>query len=98
MSHPQIALSNNTFIDCECDECWAKDLIEKYPDLLKNFFTPKEVAEVWVNYSEEQCASWLYDDRETVYQVFQQARKFFEEGKPENFHWKIGRFFNVSKS
>lgn len=78
---------------CECDICWAEDMIDKYPDLLKNFFTPEQVSEVWVNYSEQASASWLYDDRTTVYQVFQQAPKWFEQGKPEDFNWKTGRYF-----
>ena len=78
---------------CECEECWAEDLIDKYPDLLRNFFTAKEVAEIWIAYSEQSSASWLYDDRNTVYQVFQQATKWIEQGKPDNFYWRTGTAF-----
>lgn len=81
---------------CECDICWAEDLKDKYPDLLEKF-TAKEVSEIWISYSEEMCASWLYDDREAVFQVFYQAPRFIKSGKPENYHWHTGRFFNIKE-
>lgn len=80
---------------CECDECYAEDLKDKFPDMeCLQKYSAKEVAEIWTSYSDEASANWLCDDHiDTVFQVFYQADNFIKAGKPENFHWSTGRFF-----
>lgn len=79
---------------CECDECYAEDILEQYPYMVcLQQYSAKEVAEIWSNYSQESSANWLDDDAKSVFQVFYQAHRWIAAGKPENFSWKIGRFF-----
>lgn len=80
---------------CECDECYAEDLKDKYPDMPElQRYSAKEVAEVWVAYSEQSCAGWLMDDyRDDVFQVFFQAPQFFNN--KENFYFSTGRLFKA---
>lgn len=79
-------------MSCYCDLHLARTLALKYPDVLVGF-TLQEIADVWGSFSEQDCAGWLNDDRETVKQVFHQALEFLHQDKPERFYWKVGRFF-----
>lgn len=61
-----------------CD--YAKEMQAKYSDILSKY-TLEQIEEVWSSYSEESCASWLIDDRDTVAIVFSQADNYFEYKK-----------------
>ena len=43
----------------------AYDLAQKYPDLFVGFILA-DIDRLWEAYSARRCASWLFDDRESV--------------------------------
>ena len=96
-THEPTICSDGSKVDCECDECYGNDLKDKFPGILHDF-SAKEVTEVWSHFSEQSCATWLNDDhRETVFQVFCQAPKWIELGKPEDFWFRSGTEFDIRK-